>query len=44
MGSCGSIRDMQHFHIYHVWVGITYLFLVSSCLLMFILGTETYDL
>jgi hypothetical protein len=42
MGSCGGMSDVQHIHAYHVWVGITYLFLVSSCLLAFISGTETF--
>ncbi len=34
MDSCGGTTSVQHFHAYHAWLVITYLFLVSTCVFL----------
>ena len=42
MGSCGGMRSMQYFHIYHAWLGVTSQFLVCTQFSFIDLGAETF--
>jgi len=42
MGSCGGMRSVWYFHVYHAWLGVTSQFLVRTWFSFIDLHADTF--